>query len=120
MPVSKSSKNSPISKKRSKTIAPKTRLGILAPLAVFLALAALSCAAVVFFYTRGYLLWDNDAQAHINTARRVLDSLTPGYEQLGTTWLPFPHLMMVPLVQYDHLWQTGLAGAIPSALFFVL
>jgi len=92
----------------------------LAPLAVFIALSALSCAAVVFFYTRGYLTWDNDAQAHINTARRVVDSLTPGYEQLGTTWLPLPHVMMMPLARIDSLFQSGLAGAIPSAIFFVL
>jgi hypothetical protein len=93
---------------------------MLPPLAVFLALASLSCAAVVFCYTRGYLLWDNDAQAHINTARRVTDSITPGYEQLGTTWLPLPHVLMMPLVRFDSLFQSGLAGAIPSALFFVL
>ena len=120
MAVSRNSKNSRSFKKRPKSAATRGQLGVLAPMAVFIALAALSCAAVVWFYMRGYLVYDNDAQAHINTARRVIDSLTPGYEQLGTTWLPLPHVLMLPLVRYDKLWQTGLAGAIPSALFFVL
>lgn len=120
MAVSKSSKNSRTFNRRTKAKAPRVQLGILAPLAIFFALAALSCAAVAWFYTGGYLLYDNDAQAHINTARRVVDSLTPGYEQLGTTWLPLPHVMMLPLVRYDNLWRNGLAGAVPSALFFVL
>ena len=120
MAVSRNLKNSRSFKKRPKPAASRPQPGVLAGLAVLLALAALSCAAVVWFYSHGYLLYDNDAQAHINTARRVLDSLTPGYEQLGTTWLPLPHVMMLPLVSNDNLWRTGLAGAVPSALFFVL
>src|SRR5438034_1026873 len=32
----------------------------------------------------------------------------------------FPHLLMVPLSAKDRLWQTGLAGAIPAAICYVL
>src|SRR5262249_50969890 len=39
---------------------------------------------------------------------------------IGTVWLPLPHLIMTPLVGNDRLWQTGLAGAIPVAVCFVL
>ncbi len=31
-------------------------------------------------------------------------------------WLPLPHLLMIPLVRNDWLWQTGLAGAIVSGV----
>jgi 4-amino-4-deoxy-L-arabinose transferase-like glycosyltransferase len=55
----------------------------------------------------------------LNIARRVLDSRTPGPEQLGTVWLPLPHILMLPLVWHDHWWRSGLAGAIPSALAFI-
>ncbi|HVX65122.1 MAG TPA: hypothetical protein VHA11_00895, partial [Bryobacteraceae bacterium] len=62
--------------------------------AVGLVLAALSAAAIAFFYSHGYLLYYGDATAHLNIARRVLDSRTPGWGQIGTVWLPLPHLLM--------------------------
>ena len=42
-----------------------------------------------------------DAVAHINIARRVFDSRTPGLLQLGTVWLPLPHLLMIPFLISD-------------------
>src|SRR5258708_1914069 len=60
------------------------------------------------------------ARAHLNLARRVADSRTPGLDQLGTVWLPLPPLLMAPLARDNRLWRTGLAGAIPSAVCFVL
>ena len=50
----------------------------------------------------------------------MVDSRTPGYDQIGTVWLPLPHGLMLPFIRDDRLWQTGLAGAIPSAACFVL
>ena len=88
-------------------------------LAVYL-LAVLSALAVYWFYHQGSLLYYGDAAAHVNIARRIIDSRTPGYAQFGTVWLPLPHLLMLPLVGDDQLWQSGLAGAIPSAVCFVL
>lgn len=82
-------------------------------------LALLSAAAVFFFASRGWLLYYGDAEAHLNIARRVVDSQTPGYDQLGTVWLPLPHVLMLPFVRRDAWWRSGLAGAIPSALCFV-
>jgi hypothetical protein len=85
-----------------------------------LLLSAWSAAAVWFFYAHGWLSYYGDAEAHLNTARRILDSRTPGYDQIGRIWLPLPHLLMVPLARVDSLWQNGLAGAIPSAICFVI
>ncbi|MEP6715720.1 MAG: glycosyltransferase family 39 protein [Terriglobia bacterium] len=73
-------------------------------------------AAVAWFNRSGATLYSGDAEAHLNIARRIVDSRTPGWDQLGTTWLPLPHLLMLPFVRNDWLWQTGLAGAIPSAI----
>ena len=49
---------------------------------------SLSAAAVAWFHQRGYTLYYGDAEAHLNIARRVLDSRTPGPFQIGTVWLP--------------------------------
>ena len=85
-----------------------------------LALIVLSGSALFFVFAHGWTLWYGDAQAHLDNARRIIDSRNPGYEQIGTVWLPIPHLLMLPLVWNMRLWQTGLAGAIPAALGFVL
>jgi len=80
--------------------------------------AALGAAAVFWVNHRGYTLYFGDAEAHLNIARRVLDSRTPGASQIGSVWLPLPHLLMLPLVWVDALWRSGLAGAASSALCF--
>ena len=53
-----------------------------------------------------------DAQSHLTIARRVTDSLSPGFTQLGTVWLPVPSLMLLPLVQSTLLWHTGWSAAL--------
>src|SRR5271169_4199165 len=81
-----------------------------------------ACASLVsfLFYSRhGDLLLYGDAVAHINIARRVFDSQTPGLLQLGTVWLPLPHLLMMPFLLSDTAWQTGVGGSIPSMLAYV-
>jgi 4-amino-4-deoxy-L-arabinose transferase-like glycosyltransferase len=87
---------------------------------IALALAALSATAIAVCSLNGWTLYYGDAEAHLNIARRMLDSRTPGYDQVGTVWLPLPHWLMLPLVRVDALWYNGLAGAIPAALAFIL
>jgi hypothetical protein len=60
-----------------------------------------------------------DAVAHINIARRVFDSITPGPLQLGTVWLPLPHVLMIPFVISHLMWTTGVGGSIPSMVAYV-
>ncbi len=89
------------------------------PVVLVAVLAALLSGGAAWLCSRqGWTLYYGDAEAHLNIARRVIDSRTPGYEQLGTAWLPLLHLLMLPLVRSDTLWRTGLAGAIPPAIFF--
>ncbi len=80
----------------------------------------LSVVAFVFFYRHGDILLWGDAVAHINIARRLTDARNPGWEQLGTVWLPLPHLLVAPFVANDWLWRTGIGGSIPSMLAYVL
>jgi hypothetical protein len=83
-------------------------------------LICLSVAGVGFCWSRGYTLYYGDAESRLNHARRILDSRTPGPEQIGSPWLPLPHLLMLPFASNDPLWHNGLAGAIPSAGAYVL
>ena len=85
-----------------------------------LALTLWSAGAVWFFYAHGWLLYYGDAEAHLNAARRILDSQTPGYEQLGPAWLPLLHVLILPFARNAELWRSGLAGAIPPAVCFVV
>jgi hypothetical protein len=76
--------------------------------------------ALLVCISRGYILLYGDAVAHLGIARRILDSRNPGLSQLGGVWLPLPHLLMLPFVQRMLWWQTGLAGAWPSLVCYVI
>lgn len=82
--------------------------------------ALLSVLAFGYCFPRHMLLLYGDAVAHMGIARRILDSLSPGISQIGSVWLPFPHLIMIPFVARMSWWQNGIAGAIPSMIAYVL
>ena len=87
---------------------------------VLVSLAAIGGLATAYVNHSGWTLYYGDAEAHLDIARRIVDSRQPGYDQIGTVWLPLPHLLMLPLVRIDALWRSGLAGAIPSSACFVI
>jgi len=82
-------------------------------------MVAIGGLAAAYVNHSGWTLYYGDAEAHLNIARRIVDSRRPGYDQIGTVWLPLPHLLMLPLVRNAQLWRSGLAGAIPSSACFV-
>jgi hypothetical protein len=82
-------------------------------------LAAVGTIALWWCARQGYTLYYGDAEAHLNIARRILDSRTPNGEQFGTVWLPLPHLLMIPFVFSMQAWRSGWPGAIPSCAAFV-
>lgn len=86
---------------------------------VFLLLALIGGVAAWWHYARGHTLYYGDAQAHWAIARRIVDSRTPGLDQIGTAWLPLPHLLLLPFVKDSHWWQTGLGAIFPSVFCFV-
>jgi hypothetical protein len=83
-------------------------------------LCILTAVAAAWSFRNGYILYYGDAQSHLNISRSIIDSRTPGYDQLGNVWLPVLHVICLPFVGNDWLWRTGLAGAIPVAMCLVI
>ncbi|MFP5204394.1 MAG: hypothetical protein ACLGSH_03450 [Acidobacteriota bacterium] len=86
---------------------------------MLVASTALSLAAIAWSWRNRALLNYGDAIAHLHIARRVFDSRFPGITELGSVWLPLPHLLMLLFVQVYAWWANGLAGTIPSALAWI-
>jgi hypothetical protein len=76
--------------------------------------AVLTLAALAFCSQHQLLLLYGDAVAHLHIARRIFDSRTPGFRQLGSVWLPLSHLLLVPFVLKMSWWQSAVPAAIPS------
>lgn len=75
--------------------------------------------AFLFLLSRDQTFVHIDAIAHVNKARGLFDNITPGLRQLGSIWLPLPHLLIVPLTAIDALWTSGTAGSLLSLACFV-
>ncbi len=79
-----------------------------------------SACAVAWSWTHAAFLLYGDAEAHIHIARRLFDSHRPGITQLGSVWLPLPHLLLAPFLLIDPWWRSGFAPVIPSATCYLL
>src|SRR5205809_147806 len=73
--------------------------------------ALLGVGATWFYVSAGLSLSHYDAKAHLVVARRILDSLTPSWEQIGAVWLPLPHVMNAIPIQIDFFYRTGASGS---------
>ncbi|HEX6503891.1 MAG TPA: hypothetical protein VF011_11615 [Terriglobales bacterium] len=82
--------------------------------------ASLAVLSFAYYLQHDCTLLYGDAVAHINIARRVFDSKTPGLLQLGTVWLPLPPLLMIPFLISKAAWQSGAGGSVPSLIAYVL
>lgn len=80
----------------------------------------LSVGSFFYYYDVGFITAYGDSKAHLDIARRVVDALTPGAAQLGGYWLPLLHILMFPTIWNDFMWQSGLSGAIPNMISFVI
>jgi hypothetical protein len=69
--------------------------------------AVAGVAAGVYYAQAGLALAHHDARAHLVVARRILDSLMPGWQQIGAVWLPLPHLLNMLPVQVDAWYRSG-------------
>jgi hypothetical protein len=72
--------------------------------------------AAWWYLKAGLTLSHYDAKAHLVVARRVIDSLTPGWKQIGAVWLPLPHLINLFPTQIDVFYRTG-AFAVALSVF---
>jgi len=105
--------------KRPKTAPVSSQWDTEVRLLAWLALCV-SVFSFLFYFQRGQVLLYGDAVAHMNIARRVFDSKTPGLLQLGTVWLPLPHLVMIPFLFSDEMWRRGVGGSMPSLIAYVM
>ena len=75
------------------------------------ALAAIVGSIAAISYARaGLALSHYDARAHLVVARRIFDSLTPGWQQVGAVWLPLPHALDALPVQINAFYRSGASG----------
>jgi hypothetical protein len=82
--------------------------------------AAVAIASWILVVSSGAQLLHYDARAHLVVARRVLDSLTPGWIQLGAVWLPLPQILNVLPASSDFLYRTGLFASLLGLASFLL
>jgi hypothetical protein len=87
---------------------------------VTMMVSVMGLSAIALYYRAGLTLSHYDAKAHLVVARRILDSLSPGWRQIGAVWLPLPHLLNVVPVQADVLYRSGLSAVALSFAGFVL
>jgi hypothetical protein len=88
------------------------------PAALGFAALIVGIAVACRYAGAGLTLSHYDAKAHLVVARRILDSLTPGWMQVGAVWLPLPHLLSAIPVQWDFLYRTGAFGVGVSILAY--
>jgi hypothetical protein len=95
-----------------------------APPAAALALtvaAALGGTYAAWHYHRlGLTLSHYDARGHLVVARRISDSITPGWQQIGAVWLPLPHLLNAIPVHADLLYRTGASAVAISIASYAM
>lgn len=92
-----------------------------APVAAVAVLAALGGTLVALrYHALGLTLAHYDARGHLVVARRIVDSITPGWQQVGAVWLPLPHLLNALPVQVDAFYRTGFSGVAISVTSFAV
>src|SRR6185503_4867935 len=82
--------------------------------------AVLGCAVAVHYHRLGLTLTHYDARAHLVVARRIFDSITPGWQQIGAVWLPLPHVLNALPVQIDLFYRTGASAVAISIASYAI
>ncbi|PYR25415.1 MAG: hypothetical protein DMF92_20605 [Acidobacteria bacterium] len=90
------------------------------PIGLAAAAAIGGAIAALRYHDLGLTLSHYDARGHLVVARRILDSLTPGWQQVGAVWLPLPHLLNAVPVQIDTFYRTGASAVAISIAAFAI
>ena len=85
-----------------------------------LAAAVLGALVAWHYHTLGLTLSHYDARGHLIVARRIMDSITPGWQQIGAVWLPLPHLLNALPVQIDLFYRSGASAVALSILEYAI
>lgn len=86
---------------------------------LFFLLTMVSITSFLYYLSNGLGVAYNDARSHLDISRRVVENLQPGFAQLGSVWLPLPHLLATVTIWNDFMWHSGLAGALQSMIAFI-
>src|SRR5580765_770932 len=90
------------------------------PIAMAAAAALGGAIAALRYHDLGLTLSHYDARGHLVVARRIVDNLTPGWQQIGAVWLPLPHLLNALPVQVDAFYRTGASAVAISIASFAV
>ena len=82
--------------------------------------AAGGTLAAWHYHHLGLTLTHYDARGHLVVARRIADSITPGWQQIGAVWLPLPHLLNALPVQIDLFYRTGASAVAISVASYAV
>src|SRR5579872_3003325 len=88
--------------------------------ALALLAAVVGALAAVHYQRLNLTLTHYDARGHLVVARRIADSITPGWQQIGAVWLPLPHLLNALPVQIDAWYRSGASAVAISILSFAI
>jgi hypothetical protein len=91
-----------------------------APLLAGFAAVAGGTLAALHYHRLGLTLSHYDARGHLVVARRIIDSITPGWQQIGAVWLPLPHLLNALPVQVDAFYRSGASAVAISVASFAV
>jgi hypothetical protein len=90
------------------------------PRFVFFAGVIVGIGFFISYFLQGLTVAHYDAKAHLLVARRMFDSLDPGYGQMGINWLPLTHLIYLPFVIFDSQYRSGFLPSLISVFAFAL
>src|SRR3984957_8434864 len=76
--------------------------------------------AAIHYHHLGLTLSHYDSRGHLIVARRIIDSITPGWQQIGAVWLPLPHLLNALPVQIDFFYRTGASAVAISVASYAI
>ena len=87
---------------------------------IFVAGLLLGIGCFIYYYANHLTVAHYDAKAHLLVARRMVDSISPGYSQLGVNWLPLIHLVYLPFVVFESQYRSGFLPSLISVFAFAL
>jgi hypothetical protein len=85
------------------------------PIFIFMIVVLAGIATAMYLHNgdRYALTYYGDAVSHLVAARKLFDwAENPGWSQIGTVWLPLPHLLLLFPSLIDELFFSGFAGLI--------
>ena len=98
----------------------KERLEAYAARGILVLAAVIGLASFVYCYLHGLSTVHWDAKAHLVMARRIVDSMAPGYANMGAHWLPLIHLLYLPFVLIESQYRTAVIPSLMSVCAFAI